>query len=76
MMRKADGYRFVNISAFIPRLWMVLAALAIPFLVICSNYCEALERSGTMGATIAGMLLSATITGYCALTLVLKIRRI
>jgi len=76
MINRYQGFRLLNIAAFIPRLWMILSALAIPFLMICSHYFEVLERTGTSGAMIADMLLSATIVGYIALLFILKTRRI
>jgi hypothetical protein len=74
-MRYQD-YRSINGAAMIPRLWMILLALAIPLFIICSNYFETWERTGTMGAIMADMLLSATVTSYFALTFILKTRRI
>jgi hypothetical protein len=72
MRNRYQGYRLVNIAALMPRLWMILLALAIPFIIICSNYFEVLERTGTTGAIIADSLLSITITGYIAFVFILK----
>jgi hypothetical protein len=76
MISRFQGPRSMNVAMFIPRLWMILSALAIPFLIMCTNYCEALEKTGTIGAAIADILLPAIIVGYIAFIVVLKTRRI
>lgn len=60
----------------IPRLWMIMTALAIPFFIISLNYFEALEKTGPMGALIADMLLPSTDIAYVILIFVLKNRKI
>lgn len=60
----------------LPRLWLILMVLAFPFFNVCAHYFGALERSGPVGAMIAGSLLSATITGYIVLVVILKKRKI
>ncbi len=59
-----------------PRLWKVLVVLAVPFLMISSEYFEALERTGMIGAYIADLLLPVTIIGYIILIYMLKRREI
>ncbi len=76
MISRFQGQRSINVAMFIPRLWMILSALGIPFLIICSNYCEALEKTGTIGAAIADILLPVIIVGYIAFLFVLRTRRI
>jgi hypothetical protein len=70
--RRGNGGKAV----FRPRLWPALLVLAVPFIMVCADCLEALERSGRWGAYLAGMLLPASITGYLALVVVLKQRRI
>ncbi len=60
------------LSMLYPRIWKVLAALAVPFVMQCSNYFEAMERMGMLGAYIADLLLPVTIIGYIALIYMLK----
>ncbi len=60
----------------LPRLWFILLALAVPFFAVCAHYFESLERSGHVGGMIAGPLLSATISGYIVLLIILKKRKI
>jgi uncharacterized membrane protein len=76
MISRFQGHRSINVAMFIPRLWMFLSVLAIPFLILCANYCEALEKTGTLGADVADILLPAIIVGYIAFIFVLKTRRI
>ncbi len=59
-----------------PRLWIILLVLALPFFSICVDYFEALEQTGTLGATIADTTLPAFLVGYVVLVVVLKKRRI
>ena len=75
MINKSQGFRFMNAAVFIPRLWIIVLALAIPFFLICSTYLEALERTGTVGAMLADMLLSVTIVGYLVFIFMLKTRK-
>jgi hypothetical protein len=53
---------------------MIVAAY--PFLLLATNYFEALERTGTMGAFIADILMQATMICYVVLIFVLKKRAI
>jgi hypothetical protein len=66
----------LDISAFIPRLWMILILLAVPFFSTAVYYFEAFERTGPVGAFLAAPLLSATFLGYVSLILVLKKRKL
>jgi hypothetical protein len=75
MINRVQGHRSTNVAVF-PRLWIILSVLAIPFLIICTNYCEALEKTGTMGAAIADILLPVIIVGYIMFIFVLRTRRI
>lgn len=60
----------------LPRLWMALLVLALPFFAISADYFESLERTGTAGAIIADATFSAMLVGYLVLLFVLKQRRI
>ncbi len=73
---KADSNRFINFSIFTPRIWKIMIAGAYPFLLLATNYFEALERTGTMGAFIADTLMPVTIICYVALIFVLRKRTI
>ena len=73
---KADSNRFINFSIFTPRIWKIMIAGAYPFLLLATNYFEALERTGTMGAFIADALMPVTIICYVALIFVLRKRAI
>jgi len=53
-----------------------MIAAAYPFLLLSANYFGALERTGTMGAFIADILMPATMIGYIAVIFVLKKREI
>lgn len=74
--RESQGSHLSNISVPLPRLWMILLILAFPFLAICTDYFEALERSGTVGAIVADMLMPVSIISYTVLLYVLKKRKI
>ncbi len=74
--RQSQGYQLISPAVFIPRLWKIMIVCAYPFLVICTNYFEALERTGTIGAIIADMLMPAAIIGYVVLIVVLKKREV
>jgi hypothetical protein len=73
---KSDSNRFINLSIFTPRIWKIMTAGAYPFLLLATNYFEALERAGTMGAFIADTLMPVTIICYVALIFVLRKRAI
>ncbi len=64
------------LSIFYPRIWKFLIVLALPFLIFCSNYFEALERTGIPGAYFADLLLPVTIIGYIVFLYVLRRRDI
>lgn len=76
MINRSQGHRSMNAAILIPRLWMILSALALPFFIICTNYFEAMEKTGARGAAIADILLPVIITGYITFIFVLKTRRI
>ncbi len=65
-----------NSIVAVPRLWVVLLALAVPFFAICVDYFETLERSGTLGAIVADIALPASLIGYMMLLVALKKRKI
>jgi len=44
--------RFMRLSIFYPRVWKIMAAGAIPFLLTVTRYFEALERTGVTGMFI------------------------
>lgn len=60
----------------LPRLWFILSVLAIPFFGVCVHYLEVVEQSGYTGGMIAGPMLSATISGYFVLLVILKKHKI
>ncbi len=61
-------------SALIRRLWMFMVLLAVPFLFLSYHYCEALERTGPVGAFCAAPLLSAAVLAYAGFIVMLKKR--
>jgi len=73
---QADGNRFINFSIYTPRIWKIMIAGAYPFLLLATNYFEALERTGTIGAFIADTLMPVTMISYVALIFMLKKRAI
>ena len=73
---KAGSNRFISFSIFTPRIWKIMIVTAYPFLLVATNYFEALERTGAMGAFIADTLMPATMICYVTLIIVLKKRAI
>ena len=73
---QSDRNRFMRLSIFIPRIWKIMVAGAIPFLLIVSNYFEAVEKMGTIWAFIADTLMPVTMISYLTLIFVLKKRAI
>jgi len=73
---RSHSYSAMPISAFIPRLWMIMVPCAVPFLIISFNYFEALERTGPIGAFFADTLMPATNIAYWSLIVILKKRKI
>jgi len=73
---KAGSNRSASFSVFAPRIWKIMIAAAYPFLLLATNYFEALERTGSMGAFIADTLMPVTLICYVALIFVLKKRAI
>jgi drug/metabolite transporter (DMT)-like permease len=73
---QSDRNRFMRLSLFIPRIWKIMVAGAIPFLLVVTNYFEALESTGTIGAFIADTLMPVTMISYLTLIFVLKKRDI
>ena len=73
---KAGSNRSISFSIFTPRIWKIMIAAAYPFLLLATNYFEALERTGKMGAFIADTIMPATMIGYVAVIFVLKKRAI
>ncbi len=73
---QAEGGDLRLSFGIMPRLWMVLLILALPFFSICADYFEALERTGALGAFIADSLLPASVLGYIVLVFVFKKRKI
>ena len=72
----AGWNRFIIFSIFTPRIWKMMVAGAYPFLLLATEYFEALERTGRTGAYIADTLLPVTLIGYVALIFALKKRAI
>ena len=64
------------LSAYVPRVWMIMIALAIPFLIISSHYFETLERTGAIEAFLADLLLPATNIAYMVILVICKKRKI
>jgi len=62
----------MDVAAFFPRLWVIMIPFALPFLIICFDFFEALERTGPVWALLAAPLLSATTIAYVALIFILK----
>jgi hypothetical protein len=73
---KAGSNRFISFSVFTPRIWKIMIVAAYPCLLLSTNYFEALERTGTMGAFIADTLMPVTLIGYVTLIFALKKRAI
>jgi hypothetical protein len=73
---QSRGSSAMNIAAFIPRVWMIMIPLAVPYLIISFNYFLALERTGAIGAFIADMLMPVTNIAYVVLIFKLKSRKI
>ncbi len=73
---KVGSNRSINLSIFSPRIWKIMIAVAYPFLLLATNYFEALERTGVLGAFIADTLMPGTLICYVALIFVLKKRGI
>jgi hypothetical protein len=71
-----SGCDVPNSSILLPRFWMVLLVLALPFFVICEGYFEALEQTGSWGAVIADIAFPASMISYLTLVFILKKRRI
>lgn len=76
LSRGAEGCQQRTLQVLLPRLWMVLSVLAVPFIVVSAHYFETLERSGRLGAIIADTLMPATIISYLVFLYVLKQRKI
>lgn len=73
---KAGSNRLISFSIFTPRIWKIMIAAAYPFLLLATNYFEALERTGAMEACIADTLMPVTVICYVAVIFVLKKRAI
>jgi hypothetical protein len=65
-----------RIAEQLPRLWMILAVLVLPFLTFSYGYFESLERTGPIGAFVVNTMFSAVLAGYPVLVYLLKQRRI
>ena len=63
-------------AAYLPRVWMVMIALAIPFLIISSHYFETWERTGAIEAFLADILLPAANITYVVILAICKQRKI
>ncbi len=59
-----------------PRIWKVLIAFSVPFIMILAKYFEALEHTGWIGESLASILFSAVISSYFAFILVLRKHKI
>jgi len=65
-----------DFAVFVPRLWIVMTAFFIPFIILSFNYFEALEGTGAIGAFIADTLMPASVIAYVGVIVVLKRRKI
>ena len=74
--KSAYDYKTALLAALSPRFWKGLIVLAVPFIVVCANYLELLERTGPGWAMIADVLLSVLIIGYLAVIVILRKRDI
>jgi len=72
----SQGSSARDVTAFIPRLWMIMIPFAVPFLITTGNYFEALERTGSAGTLLADMLMPITNIAYVVLIFILKSRKI
>jgi hypothetical protein len=72
--RESQGSQLLNISVPLPRLWMIMVVLAVPFFVNSAIFFESWERSGTAGAIIADMVMPTSIISYLLLLYALKKR--
>lgn len=68
--------RSAGFPILMPRIWKVLIAFALPFIVFCANICEALERTSVLGAYIADILLPLAVIGYIVLVITLRNREV
>ncbi len=73
---KAASNQSISFSIFTPRIWKLMIATSYPFLLLVTDYFEALERTGALGAFIADTLMPVTVICYVALIFVLKKRAI
>ncbi len=73
---KTASNRSISFSIFTPRIWKLMIAAAYPILLLVTDYFEALERTGALGAFIADALLPVTVICYVTLIFVLKKRAI
>ncbi len=76
MQSESTGSDMINVPLVQPRLWMILLVLALPFFIICEDYFEALESTGTLGAFIADVSLPACVIGYVVLVVILRKRKL
>ena len=73
---QTNGNRSINFSIFTPRIWKIMIVVAYPSLLLVTDYFEALERTGIIGAFIADTLMPVTMISYVAFIFVLKKRAI
>ena len=66
----------IDVSAFIPRIWMIMIPFFVPFLNSSFTFFLSVERMGPFAAFLAVPLLSATNIAYMALIVALKKRNI
>ncbi len=76
VVSKVASNRPISFSIFTPRIWKIMIVAAYPFLLLATDYFEALERTGVLGAFIADTLMTVTVICYVALIFVLKKRAI
>jgi hypothetical protein len=65
-----------KISLLVPRLWIILLVIALPFFTMSFEYFESLERTGPLAAFVADTMFSAMLGGYVILLVILKQGRI
>lgn len=74
--RQPQDSQSIGFPILMPRIWKVLIALALPFIMFCADYCEALERTSVLYAHIADILLPIAIIGYIVLVITLRNREV
>lgn len=75
-VRKNQGFLSAKTRILTPRLWFILLVFAVPFLIICSKFLEAFERTGPLAEILALILMNVSIVSYAILIVIFKRRKI